>query len=1027
MKKKTMMESILLAFKSTRGIMHIRGLRLCVHIFTLFLSFLSISASAQINAEIIRPSVNASQFDFAVKAETALSKGQLSLNIPLMELKGKGYDLPVSLVFYSGDVTFRTEASPVGLGWALMAGGVITKTIRGTDDLQTRYSSKEHLSNPDYILNYWTNSDSLFNIQEDPMPDEYTYALPGHSGTINVSSDGHTTTMSLYPDESYRIDSVGKGFCITADDGTKFYFEGIESRTVSYDNVSTSWFLTRIVTTKGGLFTFNYAKEEYVDFSAEENENFYEKYKTKRITSIESDFGTVLFNSTIRSDRCGFANRPIEDSLRSERINKIELRDEHGNFVKGYELDNSDSFVSMFGDPYSCTDIRHKLSSVTQYDSLGNRLPPYEFTYSYRFAKTKLAESIYLNGECLPRDSWTAYVGPQAYVDLDGDGNPSCWMMYPNTPYTYLEGITIMSEDIGPTANDYFCLTEINYPNGATDEFTYEKHSYSKVNLTDATYWFSNKDKIHGRRLATKVRYGSELEQRTEYVYQLHDSDYNLMGRSSGVMTNPSFHCATYYTPELDWPTWKLRASRLTTGKAFNNFMGPPVCYTEIEEVEKDDRGNILNRTIHYFEPQIVSPPVNYVVFIPNMSFSPCLIEIDNRIYGSRTGYTGSMAYLNQENMTYMAYPVGEFYCVAYFVDQPLKEVFIGKDGDVRSIREYYYSRQQDYTKYGYKVVNLGDNQSGNPTTLGYVAHLISMSEYKTKKYRLCGINTTRYYNNGNVLDSISEGYGMHYNKGRVDYTTYSRSNENGNNEKSITYYYFPGDILNLVGNSTSTEIEAMNGLVEKNIVADPIKTILRRDGKIIGGECKDFKMHSGVPLLKTLYKLKNTDNNHLGAPTINGNYIDYHADLYKEGEILTYDVYQNPEYVRLNDTQDRIYVWGYGGRFPVAIIDNMDSTTYQASTTLRSKLLQLATYRKIETATDCANLRVLNAEIRDSLPDSVHITTYTYDPYYGMTSETDDSNLGTIYTYDTFGRLSARYDVYYRKLEDYNYHLKLQ
>ena len=298
------------------------------NILSVFLSLLSISALAQINTEIIRPSVNASQFDIAVKAETALSKGQLSLNIPLLELKGKGYDLPISLAFYSGDVTFTSEASSVGLGWALLAGGVITKTTRGSDDLETRYSNKEHLSNPDYIVNNWTNSDCIPNIQADPMPDEYTYSLPGHSGTINVSCEGNTTTMSLYPDESYKIDSIEHGFCITADDGTKFYYDAIESRTVSESNTSTSWFLTKIVTTKGGLLTFYYAKEEYFDLSTGDDVISSEIFTTRRITSIESDYGIVLFDSTNRSDRGG-----INDSLASKRINKIELRDENNIFV----------------------------------------------------------------------------------------------------------------------------------------------------------------------------------------------------------------------------------------------------------------------------------------------------------------------------------------------------------------------------------------------------------------------------------------------------------------------------------------------------------------------------------------------------------------------------------------------------------------------------------------------------------------------------------------------------------------------
>lgn len=134
-----------------------------------------------------------------------------------------------------------------------------------------------------------------------------------------------------------------------------------------------------------------------------------------------------------------------------------------------------------------------------------------------------------------------------------------------------------------------------------------------------------------------------------------------------------------------------------------------------------------------------------------------------------------------------------------------------------------------------------------------------------------------------------------------------------------------------------------------------------------------------------------------------------------------------NPEYVRLNDTQDRVYVWGYSGRFPIAVIDNMNSTTFLSLPALRTKILELESYRKIETEDECARLRSTNASIRSLLPDTTHITTYTYDPYFGMTSETDDSNLGTVFTYGTFGRMTAKYDDNYRKLEEYNYHLKLQ
>lgn len=220
-------------------------------VLSVSMSLLSILAYAQVDPDIIRPSINAEQFNVAVKAETALSKGQLSLNIPLVELKGKGYDLPISLTFYNGDVIFSTEASPVGLGWSLMAGGVITKIIKGSGDFNTRYSNKEHLYDDDYILNNWQNNDDFIpNIQEDPMPDVYTYSLPGHSGTIDMSINGDTIRGTLYPDESYNLEPTANGFCITADDGTKFYFEDVERWVYDINTESTSWFLSRIMTSK---------------------------------------------------------------------------------------------------------------------------------------------------------------------------------------------------------------------------------------------------------------------------------------------------------------------------------------------------------------------------------------------------------------------------------------------------------------------------------------------------------------------------------------------------------------------------------------------------------------------------------------------------------------------------------------------------------------------------------------------------------------------------------------------------------
>lgn len=993
---------------------------------------LSIRSIAQVEYDIIRPSINADQFNNAVKAETALSKGQVSLNIPLMELKGKGYNLPILLTFYNGDVTFRTEASPVGLGWSLIAGGAITQTIKGTEDNRNS-TNNEHFVNGNYLQDrfsdIYTHQGFVDEIIMDPMPDEYTYSLPGHNGTIDVSLNEGMVNSKLYPDESYKIEPTDHGYCIIADDGTKFYYEDWEKRNVSTEFKSTSWFISRIETAVGGLFTFNYATEEYVDLSSSEDDLYFAKYITNRIESIVSDYGSVVFHATRRDDRGSLQNCTVTRGYESKRIDRIELRDENGDFVKGFELDNSGVFTHSFEPDNPCwIDYRHKLSSVTQYDASGNRLPSYEFNYSYKFAKSRLAEIVSFSDtnedNYLARDSWTSNVGTQAYVDLSEIGEPSCYLNFPNTPYEHPVGLITRNENFSPTADDYLCLSSVTYPNGTIEEFTYENHKYSKVNWSDVSPTYT--DKTHGKRLAAKVRRGLEVEQRTEYIYNLHDSEYNVLRKSSGVMTNPSIHGVTYYTPGNDGHGHlKYVASIKISEKTYNSFMGPPVSYTEVEEVEKDMQGNIINRNIHYFSIAKVAPPINYIFMYEHGNvWGSKFLEIENLIYGKKRGYSGYLSGFNNVDMTYMAYPLGEFNNIVLNADIPIKDVFIGENGNVRSISEYSYHMEDDFSKYGYKVdtKDFYDTTSSYTPRLAYTISWISKSEYFTKRLRRDVIKTTRYFYDGNRCDSLCERYTESYDKGRIRYTAYNR----GNDMKSINYY-FPGDILNVVGCTTSPSIEAVSKLIEKNIVGNPLKTVIESNGIIIGGECKEFQINSDIPLLKSIYKIKNTGGNRNVAPVIRDSMIDYQTELYKEGDILTYDEYHNPEHIRINDIQDRIYVWGYDGQFPVAIIDNMDYSEFNSSTDLKNLLRSLSCHRRIDTIDDCVNLRNTNRAIRQMLPGNAHITTYTYDPYFGMTSEIDDSNLGIIYTYDSFGRLSAKYDIYYKKQEEYNYHLHRQ
>lgn len=117
---------------------------------------LSITGQAQSADEIRRPSANAQQFTAIASTSVGLHTGQMSANIPLFTLSGKGVDIPVSLAFSGAEITHQSEASPVGLGWSLLAGGVISVTIRDKEDIQT--TSKENIPwqyDRDYLTRKW--------------------------------------------------------------------------------------------------------------------------------------------------------------------------------------------------------------------------------------------------------------------------------------------------------------------------------------------------------------------------------------------------------------------------------------------------------------------------------------------------------------------------------------------------------------------------------------------------------------------------------------------------------------------------------------------------------------------------------------------------------------------------------------------------------------------------------------------------------------------------------------------------------
>lgn len=1003
------------------------------YLFLLFLLLPVVKGFSQslFNNEVYRPSVNSEQFNIGASIETALSKGQPSVVIPLFELQGKGYNLPISLMFYGGDVNCETEASTIGLGWSLMAGGCITATVKDQEDsfITTRDDAPWQFQGNylDSILH--TPAGRNFFIESmnaDLMPDEIQYSIPGHQGTLELVENPQLQfDRKLFPDETYKLEKTSDGYLITTDDGTKFFFEDVESKQtygINSVTVSSAWFLTKIETVKGGTFQFYYADETMLDAHDEVELDWYGCHHTKRITSVVSDFGSVTFTSEGgRLDKSMFDMHGSPLTTPSERITKIELKDETGAVVRGYELKNNNYFTNQIQDSRGLmewSNYRLRLDSIVEYDASGHKLPPYVFTYSYKFSRAKTCYNQYSNStnSNSKRGTWTKGLPYQVLVNLFVTGQLACWGPGPTIPNGQPEGFSFVTDYHDMTVDDYFCLGSVKYPTGALDTFEYEFHNYSNIagNDTPSTVYMS----VAGKRLKRKVSDDGSGDTQantvTDYIYWKHNSSYEPDGGSSGVLTNPAFHNATRYTCGLVTDVDAgFVANRISTDKPLNSYAGQPVYYREVEEVIMNDNDSILRRNIHYFMDNLLEPPENYVfVDFSDASGLDCFVTIPNIIYGKRTGYTGTLNDLNNQNHAYLAYPLGEFHQQMQDGELPRKEVTVDGDGRLILKKEYIFTPTVNNTRYGYvytkEVSNTPSRSVYNISRTGRHAH----------RNHVRAITETAYsYRDGHCDSTVTETT-YSYNLGRPTNIVSRRQNES-----TIVRNFYP-DMLDVGGSTgTSPEVQAVAALQQKNIIAKPIQTVRYNNGVIAEGHYSDYIVLPGGRVVPKAYYNLSLDRQFIDNPQISNGAIVKHSGFYLQEEALAYDASLNPSHVASRVFPDKVIVWGYGGRYPIAVIENYTEQQLNANSQLLSLLSQLGGYRKIGSQTASSTLKSLNMNIRNSLPDGVLVKTYTFDPYAGLTSEFDYSGVGTIYTYDGFGRLTAQYDDHFKLIGNYTYH----
>ncbi|THU39748.1 hypothetical protein FAM09_14740 [Niastella caeni] len=136
--------------------------------------------------DVIPPSPNAASLGAYGGLTPNLVTGAASVSVPVYSLKVAGHDIGVALSYSSSGFKVDEYTSQVGCGWALIAGGMISRVIYDIpDERGTRTLPPKRISNNNPEFNEFlkeARSDLDYEKNTDAQPDQFSFNFMGYSG-----------------------------------------------------------------------------------------------------------------------------------------------------------------------------------------------------------------------------------------------------------------------------------------------------------------------------------------------------------------------------------------------------------------------------------------------------------------------------------------------------------------------------------------------------------------------------------------------------------------------------------------------------------------------------------------------------------------------------------------------------------------------------------------------------------------------------------------------------------------------------
>ena len=469
---------------------------------------------------VIQPSPEAASLAKFVEIPVSHFNGTPNISIPLYEIVEGDIRIPITLSYHASGIKVSEDASWVGLGWSLSAGGEIIVDQRGKNDFAgTGYcrASVLPVAEGDFtnariqilqsdLCNFTSEPGSSETFSQELMPnyydgepDIYLFNFLNYSGKFLYRRqylDGHhVNNVEIIDRQKINFIKDGNSFMAETPEGSIYDFSKCElsynaSIYNSTDLYTTSYKLTNIQSPFGKEVTFKYKSSEEAilqspNISFVEASLQYNSLKRKDAGTISNNylFGQYLDTISFSNGFVKFKTSSRDDIINGLKLDAIEVYQKQSNGLPvkiktirfNYDYFEGDGrygdfyerglgFSGLYDPNYSVEKrkLRLRLLSIVI-----DGEQTYNFAYNEQPLPFKTSMAV---------DYWGYFNGAQGNNTLLPNGKDLAKFYELPVPFQLYRGANREPNERYMKAG---ILTSITYPTGGTTHFAFSAHEYN--------------------------------------------------------------------------------------------------------------------------------------------------------------------------------------------------------------------------------------------------------------------------------------------------------------------------------------------------------------------------------------------------------------------------------------------------------------------------------------------------------------------------------------------------------------------